>query len=87
MVIKYIEDLFYSIEYHVLSAFWPYKKFEVGEAVDKAVQYCLQHHVKYNVGKIQNTDMKTCYVIFSYVKPEDGEIQTHVVWCEDENNH
>ena len=30
---------------------------------------------------------KTCYVIFSYAKPEDGEIQTHVVWCEDENNH
>ena len=87
MMIKYIEDLFYSIEYHFSSAFWPYKKFEAGEVVDKAVEYCLQHHVKYNVEKIQNTDMKTCYVIFSYVKPEDGEIQSHVVWCEDENNH
>ena len=86
-MIKYIEDLFYSIEYHFSSAFCPYKKFEAGEVVDKAVEYWLQHHVKYNVGKIQNTDMKTCYVIFSYVKPEDGEIQTHVVWCEDENNH
>lgn len=50
-MIKYIEDLFYSIEYHFLSAFWPYKKFEVGEIVDKAVEYCLQHHVKYNVGE------------------------------------
>lgn len=87
MMIKYIEDLFYSIEYHFLSAFWPYKKFEVGKVVDKAVEYCLQHHVKYNVGKIQNTDMKTCYVIFSYAEPESGEIQNHVVWCEDENNY
>ena len=86
-MIKYIEDLFYSIEYHFSSAFWPYKKFEAGEVVDKAVEYCLQHHVKYNVGKIQNTDMKTCYVIFTYVKPEDGEFQTHVVLCDDENNH
>lgn len=87
MMIKYIEDLFYSIEYHFLSAFWPYKEFEVDEVVDKAVEYCLQHHVKYNVGKIRNTGTKTCYVIFSYVKPEDGEIQSHVVWCEDESNH
>lgn len=87
MMIKYIEDLFYSIEYHFLSVFWPYKKFEVGEVVDKAVEYCLQHHVKYSVRKIQNIDMKTCYVIFSYTRPEDGEIQSHVVWCEDENNH
>lgn len=87
MMIKYIEDLFYSIEYHFLSAFWPYKKFEVDETVDKATEYCLRHHVKYNVGKIQNTDMKTYYVVFSYVKPEDGEIQSHVVWCEDGNNH
>lgn len=86
-MIKYIEDLFYSIEYHFLRAFWPYKKSEADEAVDKAVEYCLQHHVKYNVGKIQNTDMKTCYVIFSYANPEDREIQTHVVWYEDENNH
>ena len=86
-MIKYIEDLFYSIEYHFLSAFWPYKEFEVDEVVDKAVKYCLQHHVKYNVGKIRNTDTKTCYVIFSYVKPEDGEIQSHVVWCEDRSNH
>ena len=87
MMLKYIEDLFYSIEYHFLSAFWPYKEFEVDEVVDKAVEYCLQHHVKYNVGKIRNTDTKTCYVIFSYVKPEDGEIQSHVVWCEDKSNH
>ena len=87
MMIKYIEDLFYSIEYHFLSAFWPYKEFEVDEVVDKAVEYCLQHHVKYNVGKIRNTNTKTCYVIFSYVKPEDGEIQSHVVWCEDKSNH
>lgn len=87
MMIKYIEDLFYSIEYHFLSAFWPYKEFEVDEVVDKAVEYCLQHHVKYNVGKIRNTDTKTCYVIFSYVKPEDGEIQSHVVWREDKSNH
>ena len=86
-MIKYIEDLFYSIEYHFLSAFWPYKEFEVDEVVDKAVEYCLQHHVKYNVGKIRNTNTKTCYVIFSYVKPEDGEIQSHVVWCEDKSNH
>ena len=42
MMIKYIEDLFYSIEYHFLSAFWPYKKFEVDEAVDKAAEYCRQ---------------------------------------------
>lgn len=87
MMIKYIEDLFYSIEYHFLSAFWPYKKFEVGKVADKAVEYCLQHHVKYSVGKIQNTDMKTCYVIFNYVEPESGEIQSHVVWYEDENNY
>ena len=86
-MIKYIEDLFYSIEYHFLSAFCPYKEFEVSEVVDKAVEYCLQHHVKYNVGKIQNIDMKTCYVIFSYTSPEDGEIQSHVAWCEDENDH
>lgn len=86
MMIKYIEDLFYPIEYHFLSAFWPYKKFEVNEAVDKATKYCLRHHVKYNVGKIQNIDMKTYYVVFNYVKPEDGEIQSHVVWCENENN-
>lgn len=87
MMIKYIEDLFDSIEYHFLSAFWPHKEFEVDKVVDKAVEYCLQHHVKYNVGKIRNTDTKTCYVIFSYVKPEDGEIQSHVVWCEDKSNH
>ena len=86
-MIKYIEDLCQSIEYHFSRAFWRHKQFEEGEVVDKTVEYFLQHHVKYNVGKIQNTDMKTCYVIFSYVKPEDGEIQTHVVWCEDENNH
>ena len=87
MMIKYIEDLFYWIEYHFLSAFWPYKKIEVDDAVGKATEYCRRHHIKYNVGKIQNTDMKTYYVVFSYVKPEDGEIQSHVVWCEDENNH
>ena len=86
-MIKYIEDLFYSIEYHFLKTPWPHKKIKVDDAVDKAVKYCRQHHIKYSVGEIQNTDMKTYYVVFSYVKPEDGEIQNHVVWCEyDENN-
>ena len=86
-MIKYIEDLFDSIEYHFLKTPWPRKKIKVDDAVDKAVKYCRQHHIKYSVGEIQNTDMETYYVVFSYVKPEDGEIQNHVVWCEyDENN-
>lgn len=87
-MIKYIEDLFYSIEYHFLRVFCsPYKKFEVDEATTKAVQYCLRHHIKYDMRKIRNRDKKTHFVVFSYVQPEDGEIQTHVVWCEsDENN-
>lgn len=67
---------------------WPHKKIKVDDAVDKAVKYCHQHHIKYSVGEIQNTDMETYYVVFSYVKPEDGEIQNHIVWCEyDENNY
>ena len=87
MMIKYIEDLFYSIEYHFLSTPWSHKKIKADDAVDKAVKYCRQHHIKYSVGEIQNTDMETYYVVFSYVKPEDGEIQNHVVWCEyDEND-
>ena len=87
-MIKYIEDLFYSIEYHFLSTPWPRKKIKVDDAVDKAVTYCHQHHIKYSIGEIQNTDMETYYVVFSYVKPEDGEIQNHVVWCGyDENNY
>lgn len=87
-MIKYIEDLFDSIEYHFLKTPWPRKKIKVDDAVDKAVKYCHQHHIKYSVGEIQNTDMETYYVVFSYVKPEDGEIQNHIVWCEyDENNY
>lgn len=88
MMIKYIEDLFYSIEYHFLSAYWPYTKSEVDEITTKAVYYCLHHHIKYDMKKIRNTDMKTHYIVFSYVQPEDGEIRNHVVWCEsDENDH
>ena len=86
MMIKYIEDLFYPIEYRFLSAFWPCKKFEVNKVIDKATKYCQQHHVKYNVGKIQNIDMKTYYIVFNYIKPENGEIQGHVVWCENKTN-
>ena len=87
-MIKYIEDLFYLIEYHFLKTPWPRKKIKVDDAVDKAVKYCRQHHIKYSVGEIQNTDMETYYVVFSYVQPEDGEIRNHVVWCEyDENNY
>lgn len=85
-MIKYIEDLFYSIEYHFLSAFYPYKEAEVNDVIDKAVKYCHQHHIKYSVGIIQNTDIKTYYVVFSYAQPEDGEIQNHVVWCENDEN-
>ena len=85
-MIKYIEDLFYSIEHYILSAFWPYKKLEVDDVIDKAVKYCRQHHIKYSVWKIQNTDMKTYYMVFSYVQPEDGEIRNHVVWCESDEN-
>ena len=36
--------------------------------------------------KIQNIEMKTYYIVFNYIKPENGEIQGHVVWCENENN-
>lgn len=86
MMIKYIEDLFYSIEYHFLRAFWPHKKSEVDEITTKAVYYCLHHHIKYDMKKIRNTDRKTHYVVFSYVQPEDGEIRNHVVWCESDEN-
>ena len=87
-MIKYIEDLFYSIEYYFLSTPWLYKKIKVDDVIDKAIKYCYQHHIKYSVREIWNTDIKTYYVVFSYVKPEDGEIQNHVVWCEyDENNY
>ena len=85
-MIKYIEDLFYSIEYHFLRIPRPHKKIKVDDAVDKAVKYCHQHHIKYSVGEIQNTDMGTHYVVFSYVQSEDGEIRNHVVWCESDEN-
>ena len=85
-MIKYIEDLFYSIEYHFLKASYPHKKIKADYVIDKAVKYCHQHHIKYNVGEIWNTDMKTYYVVFSYVQPEDGEIRNYVVWCESDEN-
>lgn len=84
-MIKYIEDLFYPIEYHFLSAFWPYRKSEVDEITTKAVYYCLHRHIKYDIKKIRNTDMKTHYVVFSYVQ-RDGEIRNHVIWCESDEN-
>ena len=83
---KYLEDLFYSIEYHFLSTPWLHKKIKVDDTFDKAIKYCYQHHIKYNVVEIWNTDMKTYYVVFSYVQPEDGEIRNHVVWCESDKN-
>ena len=43
-MIKYIEDLFYSIEYHFLKTPWPHKKIKVDDAVDKAVKYCYQQY-------------------------------------------
>lgn len=82
MMIKYIRDIFYLVEYHYLSPAPPLGTFALNNTLSKAVEYCKTHNIQYSITEIPMLDSERFFSVFSYISPDDGKIRSHVLWGE-----